>query len=78
VWYSQVKLIEEIEMQPKNQLNAYMNTRVSQSTKTMFQHKAQRFGKPSDVLRELILAFVDDRLVVKSNPTKESLYHVNQ
>jgi hypothetical protein len=36
--------------------------------------KVVKYGKPSDVLREIIEAFLDDRLVIQPNPRKESLY----
>lgn len=58
---------------PKS-LNTHMTLRVSQRVRTSFNRKAERFGKPSEVLRELIDAFIDDRLVIQPNPKKESLY----
>lgn len=50
--------------------------RMDPKTHTAFHRKAQKYGKPSEILRELIGAFVDDRLVITPNPKKESLYHV--
>jgi hypothetical protein len=58
---------------PKN-LSAFMTVRVNVKVRTAFHRKAERFGKPSDVLRELIEAFLDDRLVIQPNPKKENLY----
>jgi hypothetical protein len=55
-------------------LDTHMTFRVSQRVRTAFHRKAERYGKPSDVLRELIEAFLDDRLVIQPNPRKESLY----
>ena len=61
-------------MPSTRQLNCYLTVRVNQRVRTAFQRKADRYGKPSDVLRELIEAFLDDRLVIQPNPRKESLY----
>jgi hypothetical protein len=55
-------------------LDAHMTLRVSRRVRTAFNRKAERYGKPADVLRELIDAFIDDRLVIQPNPRKESLY----
>ncbi len=59
--------------QSKN-LDKFVATRVTSAVHKKFHVKAKRYGKPSDVLREMIEAFVDDRLTVKPNPLKESLY----
>ena len=58
---------------PKS-FDTHMTLRVTQRVRTAFNRKAERYGKPSDVLRELIEAFLDDRLVIQPNPRKESLY----
>jgi hypothetical protein len=58
---------------PKS-FDTHMTLRVTGRVRTAFNRKAERYGKPSDVLRELIEAFLDDRLVIKPNPRKESLY----
>lgn len=51
-------------------------TRVSVEAKQRFMEKAARFGLPSEVLRELVMAFIEDRLVVSPPPDqKESLYN---
>ena len=55
-------------------LDTHMTLRVASRVRTAFNRKAERYGKPSDVLRELIEAFLDDRLVIQPNPRKESLY----
>ena len=54
--------------------DTHMTFRVTHRVRTAFNRKAERYGKPSDVLRELIEAFLDDRLVIQPNPRKESLY----
>lgn len=58
-----------------DQLDTYLTLRVSRQIHTAFAEKAGLFGmKPSTVHREIIEAFLDDRLVIKPNPRKESLY----
>jgi hypothetical protein len=56
---------------------AYLIVRVADKTRTKFHAKAKKFGTPSDVLRELIDAFIEDRVTIQppvtSNP-KEKLY----
>ncbi len=55
----------------------FLVVRVTDKTRTKFHNKAQRYGNPSDVLREIVEAFNDDRLVIQPPVTrKESLYVV--
>lgn len=42
--------------------SAFMTVRVTDKTRTKFHAKASKIGTPSDVLRELIDAFVEDRV----------------
>lgn len=55
---------------------AYLSTRVTEDTRTKFQHKACKYGTVSDVLCEMIEAFIEDRLSIYPPVTskKESLY----
>ena len=55
-------------------LSSYLTVRVAGSTHTEFHAKAQRYGKPADVHREIIDAFITGRLVIRQDPKKESLY----
>ena len=56
-------------------LNCYLTVRVSQQLRQKFQRKAERYGQPSNVMRELIEAFIEDRLtIVPPVNRKESLY----
>jgi len=56
----------------------FLHFRVLPETHKKFHVKAKKFGQPSDVLRELVEAFNDDRLTIQPPVTrKESLYHVN-
>lgn len=55
--------------------SAFLTVRVTGQTRSKFHAKAQKFGQPSDVLRELIEAFLEDRLsIVPPVNRKESLY----
>ena len=58
-----------------NPKTAYLSVRLPDKTRTKFHAKAQRFGTPSEVLRELIDAFVEDRVTIQAPVTrKEKLY----
>lgn len=53
----------------------FLVVRVTDKTRTKFHNKAQKYGQPSEVLREIIEAFNDDRLVIQPPVNvKESLY----
>lgn len=52
-----------------------LSVRCSDALYKAFRTKATRFGGQSEVLRELIAAFVEDRLTIQPPKTlKESLY----
>ena len=53
--------------------------RVTPETKMRFAQEAARFGTPSDVLRELVIGFIEGRVIIEP-PTqnKESLYNVTR
>lgn len=57
--------------------SAYLSVRLPDKTRIKFHVKARKFGTPSEVLRELIEAFNEDRLTIQApvnrNP-KENLY----
>lgn len=51
--------------------------RLTATLKKRFTTKAERHGRPTDVLRELMTAFVEDRYVIHPSPDvkpQESLY----
>ena len=55
--------------------SAYLSVRVPDSTRTKFHDKVKKFGSPSEVLRELIDAFNEDRVAIQAPVTrKEKLY----
>lgn len=62
---------------PHKPLEKYISVRVSAKAHKAFFRKASLFGKPSDVLRELVDAFLEDRIVIQPSPSKRSIYHVN-
>lgn len=45
--------------------SAFITVRVTDATRRAFAAKTQSLGQPSEVLRELIEAFIEDRLIVK-------------
>lgn len=58
----------------KANLDCLLATRVSQQDRVKFSRKAAKYGGISEVLREFIIAFNENRLTIKQNPNKESLY----
>jgi hypothetical protein len=61
-------------MSPKPKLS-FLVVRVTNEMHSKFHAKAKKFGIPSDVLREFIEAFLEDRLtIVPPVKRKESLY----
>lgn len=55
-------------------MEAHIVARVSRKTLTEFQEKCKSYGKPSDVLREIIDAFLTDRLTIEAPATRKSLF----
>ena len=60
-----------------NSKSAYITVRVPDRTRLKFHAKAKKLGTPSMVLRELIDAFIEDRVTIRPpvirNPM-ENLY----
>ncbi len=61
----------------KPELGKFISVRVTPKFHTQFHRKVKAFGPPSTVLREILLAFAEDRLVIQPSPTKRNLYHVD-
>ena len=59
-----------------NRRTTFLTVRLPQQTHAAFRTKAERYGGVSEVLRELVSAFIDNRLTVTPpvTPRKESLY----
>jgi Arc/MetJ-type ribon-helix-helix transcriptional regulator len=55
--------------------STFISVRVTPDLHQEFHDKASRYGSSSEVLREIVKAFIEDRLVIKKPVTvKESLY----
>jgi hypothetical protein len=61
----------------KQELGKFIAVRVTPKFHTQFHRKVKAFGPPSTVLREILLAFTEDRLVIQPSSTKRNLYHVD-
>jgi hypothetical protein len=53
----------------------FLTVRVSPDDHKKFHNRVKSFGQPSEILREIIQAFIEDRLTIQPPAkTKESLY----
>jgi hypothetical protein len=52
----------------------YLTIRVTPIVHKAFQRKTQEYGGVSEVLRELVIAFIEERVTVIPNPERKSLY----
>lgn len=57
--------------------SVHLTVRLTPQERKEFSRKAESYGGPSFVIRELINAFTDERLIVQPNPEKRSLFHVS-
>jgi len=64
-------------MSTKPNLDKFLAIRVTVQVHKKFHRRAKQYGKPSDVLREIIDAFIEERLTVTPSQTKRNLHHVN-
>lgn len=53
--------------------SAFLTVRVTDRTRTEFRKKAWKLGVPSQVHREIIEAFVEDRLTIQPPVTRNPL-----
>ena len=58
---------------PKN-FTAFLTVRINKETADAFRKRAKEYGGTSQVIRELAEAFVDDRITIKPDPNRKSLY----
>ena len=58
-------------------LTAFLAVRLEPKTQTAFRRKASQFGKPSDIMRELVEAFLEDRLTITPPSTVKRNLYVN-
>lgn len=62
---------------PQKKLTETLFCRVPKGFKRRFHNKASQFGTPSEIHREILAAFLEDRLSISpdpNKPTKENLY----
>lgn len=58
----------------KPELGKFISVRVTPKFHTQFHRKVKEFGPPSTILREVLEALLEDRLVIQPNPSKRKLY----
>ncbi len=59
--------------------SAYLSVRVTEKSRNKFHSKVKKLGKPSEILRELIDAFIEDRIIINPPVTsKEKLYVIGK
>lgn len=59
-------------------MNNVLTVRVTSSTRRSFHDKAIQFGTPADILRELVEAFVEDRLTIAAPVNRKEKLYVNR
>lgn len=67
--------LTEINMATKPKTK-FLTVRLEPPAHKAFHRKATEYGGVSEVLRELIAAFVENRVTVIPNPERKSIYHV--
>jgi hypothetical protein len=64
------------EMMSVKTMSSHLTVRISAADHKEFHKKARKYGKPSELLREIVQAFIQDRLVVQPPVNrKASIYH---
>ena len=61
----------------KPELGKFISVRVTPKFHAQFHRKVKAFGPPSVIVREVLEALVEGRLVIQPNPSKRNLYHVD-
>jgi hypothetical protein len=56
----------------------FLTVRLEPPAHKAFHRKAPEYGGVSEVLRELIAAFIEDRVIVTPNPERKTIYHVTR
>jgi len=59
------------------QLNSTIAIRATRKLRDQFMKKAAKFGRPADVHRDILQAFVDGRLIIEPDPKKPTLENHN-
>jgi len=58
---------------PKN-YTAFLTVRIDKDTADAFRIKAKEFGGTSEVLRAIVEAFNDNRLIVAPDPSRKTIF----
>jgi hypothetical protein len=58
----------------KSSKTTFLTVRLAPSEHSAFHRKAKSFGGTSFVLREIVSAFIDSRLIIQPNPERPTLY----
>lgn len=62
---------------PKQIMTKFLTVRLTPQERAAFSRKAESYGGPTYVMREMVHAFMENRLTITPPSTvKESLYHV--
>ena len=57
--------------------DSFITVRVPNNTRLKFYAEASEYGRrPSDLIRELVEAFIENRLVIQPPSNRKELYHV--
>lgn len=54
-------------------LTEHLHLRVDQGFAARFKRAASKYGNPSTVHRELLIAFIDGRVTIRPDPNKRKL-----
>jgi len=63
-------------MTTKRQLESFLTVRLDSKTAEAFRTRAKEYGGTSEVLREIVLAFNDNRLTVAVDPTRKTIFNL--
>jgi len=69
------QIISNFMTLPKN-YTAFLTVRIDKHTADAFRTKAKEFGGTSEVMREIVTAFNDNRLTVRPDPNRKSLFNL--
>lgn len=63
-------------IKPKPTRSKFLTIRLTPQEHKAFSIKAQTYGGPTFVVRELVAAFTEDRATIQPSPNHRSLFHV--
>ena len=56
------------------QLETFLSVRLNREIANVFRAKSKEYGGVSEILRELVLAFNDDRVTVRPDPSRKTIF----